>query len=83
MAAGTLVSRVLGLVRTSLLASVVDDLLNMGSQTEDIAQREMYRAVVADAFGWTQAIAIGAAFAVLGAGLILLVRADCQVDQSA
>ncbi len=32
-----------------LLASVVDDLLNMGSQTEDIAQREMYRAVVADA----------------------------------
>ena len=32
-----------------LLASVLEDLLNATSQTEDIAQREMYRAVVADA----------------------------------
>jgi hypothetical protein len=32
-----------------LLASVLEDLLNAASQTDDIAQREMYRAVVADA----------------------------------
>ena len=32
-----------------LLASVLEDLLNATSQIEDIAQREMYRAVVADA----------------------------------
>jgi len=40
-------------------------------------------ALVADKFGWTAAIAIGAGFATVGAGLILLVRADCQIDQAA
>lgn len=40
-------------------------------------------AVVADKVGWTAAIAIGAGFAVVGAGLIFLVRADCQIDQAA
>ena len=39
--------------------------------------------LVADRLGWTIAIAIGAAFALLGAGLILLVRADRQMDQAA
>lgn len=37
--------------------------------------------VVADAFGWTIAIAIGSVFALIGAGLILFVRADRQMDQ--
>ena len=40
-------------------------------------------AAVAQAFGWTLAIAIGAGFAVAGAVLILFVRADCQVAQAA
>lgn len=40
-------------------------------------------AFVADALGWQIAIAIGAGFAVVGVGLILLVRADCQIDQAA
>jgi ACS family glucarate transporter-like MFS transporter len=39
--------------------------------------------LLADRLGWTFAIAIGAAFALLGAGLILLVRADRQMDQAA
>jgi ACS family glucarate transporter-like MFS transporter len=39
-------------------------------------------AVIASAFGWAVAIAIGGVFALLGAGLILLVRADIQMDQS-
>ncbi len=38
--------------------------------------------VVASAFGWAFAIGIGGAFALLGAGLILMVRADRQMDQS-
>jgi len=38
--------------------------------------------VVANYFGWTIAIAIGGGFALLGAGLILLVRADRQMDQT-
>lgn len=39
--------------------------------------------LVADRLGWTIAIAIGAGFALLGAGLILLVRCDQQMDQAA
>lgn len=39
-------------------------------------------ALVADRFGWTVAIAIGAGFALLGAGLILLVRCDRPMDQA-
>ena len=38
--------------------------------------------LVAESFGWTVAIAIGSVFALVGAGLILLVRADRQIDQS-
>jgi sugar phosphate permease len=38
---------------------------------------------VAEYFGWTMAIAIGAGFALVGAGLVLLVRADQTVDQVA
>jgi hypothetical protein len=37
---------------------------------------------VADTFGWTFAIAVGAVFAIAGAGLILLVRFDQQMDQA-
>jgi ACS family glucarate transporter-like MFS transporter len=39
--------------------------------------------VVANYFGWTIAIAIGAGFALAGAALILLVRADQTVDELA
>ncbi len=39
--------------------------------------------MVAQYFGWTAAIAVGALFALVGAGLILLVRADQTVDQAA
>ena len=39
--------------------------------------------LVADRLGWPSAIAIGAGFALLGAGLILLVRCDQQMDQAA
>lgn len=38
--------------------------------------------LVADTFGWSFAIAIGAAFALFGAGLILLVRFDQQIVQA-
>jgi len=38
---------------------------------------------IAQYFGWSSAIAIGAVFALVGAGLILLVRADETVDQAA
>jgi len=37
---------------------------------------------VAEYFGWTMAIAIGAGFALVGAGLVLFVRADETVDQT-
>ncbi len=38
--------------------------------------------VIAHAFGWTFAIASGAVFALIGAGLMLLVRADCPLDSA-
>lgn len=38
--------------------------------------------VIAHAFGWTFAIASGAIFALIGAGLMLLVRADCPLDSA-
>ncbi|MFO1406585.1 MAG: MFS transporter [Steroidobacteraceae bacterium] len=38
---------------------------------------------IAQSLGWAAAIAIGAVFALAGAGLILTVRADEQMDQSA
>jgi len=34
-------------------------------------------------FGWTAAIASAAVFALVGIGLVLLVRADCPIDQEA
>ena len=62
-------------------AGAAGGLLNTGANLMGFVNA-LLLAVVADAVGWTVAIAIGAAFAVVGAGLILLVRADCQVDQS-
>jgi len=38
-------------------------------------------AALAEHFGWTLAIAVGVAFALAGAGLNLLVRADRTVEQ--
>lgn len=63
-------------------AGAAGGLLNTGANLMGFINAVLL-AFVADAFGWPIAIAIGAAFAVLAAGLILLVRADCQVDQAA
>jgi ACS family glucarate transporter-like MFS transporter len=63
-------------------AGAAGGLLNTGANLMGFVNAVLL-AFVADAFGWPIAIAIGAAFAVLAAGLILLVRADRQVDQSA
>jgi ACS family glucarate transporter-like MFS transporter len=62
-------------------AGAAGGLLNTGANLMGFVNA-LLLAVVADALGWTVAIAIGAVFAVIGAGLILLVRADLQVDQS-
>ncbi len=63
-------------------AGATGGLMNTGANLMGFANA-LLLAVVADAFGWSTAIAIGAAFAVAGVVLILLVRADRQVDQSA
>lgn len=63
-------------------AGATGGLMNTGANLMGFVNA-LLLAVVADAFGWTSAIAIGAAFAVVGAVLILPVRADCQIDQSA
>ena len=39
--------------------------------------------MVAEYFGWTIAIAIGSVFALVGTGLILMVRADQTIDETA
>ena len=62
-------------------AGAAGGLLNTGANLMGFVNA-LLLAVVADALGWTVAIAIGAVFAVIGAGLILLVRTDRQVDQS-
>ncbi len=62
-------------------AGAAGGLMNTGANLMGFVNA-LLLAVVADAFGWTVAIAIGAVFAVIGAGLILFVRADRQVDQS-
>jgi ACS family glucarate transporter-like MFS transporter len=63
-------------------AGAAGGLLNTGANLMGFVNA-LLLAVVAGAWGWTVAMAIGAVFAVIAAGLILLVRADCQVDQSA
>ena len=63
-------------------AGAAGGLLNTGANLMGFVNA-LLLAAVADTLGWTAAIAIGAVFAAIGAGLILLVRADCQVDQSA
>lgn len=63
-------------------ACAAGGLLNTGANLMGFVNA-LLLAFVADALGWTVAIAIGAGFAVLGAALILLVRADRQVDQAA
>lgn len=63
-------------------AGAAGGLMNTGANLMGFVNA-LLLAVVADAFGWKSAIAIGAGFAVVGAALILLVRAERQVDQSA
>ncbi|MEO8010925.1 MAG: MFS transporter, partial [Dokdonella sp.] len=62
-------------------AGAATGLMNTGANLMGFVNA-LLLAFVADALGWTVAITIGAAFAVLGALLILLVRADVQMDQS-
>jgi ACS family glucarate transporter-like MFS transporter len=62
-------------------AGAAGGLLNTGANLMGFVNA-LLLTLVADAYGWTAAMAIGAVFAVIGAGLILLVRADLQVDQS-
>ncbi len=63
-------------------AGATSGLMNTGANLMGFVNA-LLLALVADAFGWQTAIAIGAGFALVGAVLILLVRADCQIDQSA
>ena len=63
-------------------AGVAGGLLNTGANLMGFVNA-LLLSMVADALGWTVAIAISATFAVIGAGLILLVRADRQIDQAA
>lgn len=63
-------------------AGAAGGLLNTGANLMGFVNA-LLLAMVASTLGWTVAIAIGAVFALIGAGLILLVRADCQVDQMA
>ena len=63
-------------------AGAASGLMNTGANLMGFVNA-LLLSVVADAFGWSAAIAIGSAFALVGAGLILLVRADQQMDQAA
>ena len=63
-------------------AGAAGGLMNTGANLMGFVNA-LLLAVVADAFGWKAAIAIGAGFAVVGVVLILLVRADHQIDQAA
>ena len=63
-------------------AGAAGGLLNTGANLMGFVNA-LLLSMVADALGWTVAIAISATFAVIGAGLILLVRADRQIDQAA
>lgn len=62
-------------------AGAAGGLMNTGANLMGFVNA-LLLAAVAQAFGWTVAIAIGAGFAVAGAVLILFVRADRQVEQS-
>jgi len=63
-------------------AGAVTGLMNTGANAMGFFNALLLSAVAAS-LGWTAAIAIGAGFALVGAALILLVRADQQVDQAA
>ena len=62
-------------------AGAAGGLMNTGANLMGFVNA-LLLSVVADSFGWTVAIAIGSVFALVGAGLILLVRADRLIDQS-
>jgi ACS family glucarate transporter-like MFS transporter len=63
-------------------AGAAGGLLNTGGNAIGFVNAILLSAI-AQYFGWTAAIAFGALFALAGAGLILLVRADQTVDQTA
>jgi MFS family permease len=63
-------------------AGAATGLMNTGANAMGFVNALLLSAVAAS-LGWTAAIAIGAGFALVGAALILLVRADQQVDQAA
>ena len=63
-------------------AGAATGLMNTGANLMGFVNALLLSGVAA-AFGWSTAIAIGSVFALLGAGLILLVRADQQMDQAA
>lgn len=63
-------------------AGAAGGLMNTGANLMGFVNAVLL-AFVAATFGWTAAMAIGAGFAVIGVLLILLVRADRQIDQSA
>ena len=60
-------------------AGAVGGVLNTGGNTIGILNAILVP-VTAHAFGWTFAIASGAIFALIGAGLMLMVRADRPLD---
>lgn len=61
-------------------AGAAGGLMNTGANAMGFVNA-LLLSVLADQVGWTIAIASGAAFALAGAGLIFMVRADQQVDQ--
>ena len=62
-------------------AGAAGGLLNTGANAMGFVNA-LLLSLVADTFGWAVAIATGAAFALLGAGVILLVRCDQQMNQA-
>ncbi len=62
-------------------AGAAGGLMNTGANLMGFINALLLSAV-ADVLGWQLAIAVGSGFALLGAGLILLVKADEQIDQS-
>lgn len=62
-------------------AGAAGGLMNTGANLMGFVNA-LLLAALAEHFGWTLAIAVGAAFALAGVVLILLVRADCPVEQS-
>ena len=62
-------------------AGAAGGLMNTGGNAIGFVNALLLSAV-ADAFGWAIAIAISTIFALLGAGFILMVKADQQMDQA-